>query len=78
MGLGKTVQTIAFLSHLAEVIGLTFVLFGAKLVPTLLLQGKGIWGPFLVVAPTSTLHNWQQEFSKFYPDFKVFLLIGNH
>jgi len=30
-----------------------------------------IWGPFLVVAPASTLHNWQQEVSKFVPDFKV-------
>ncbi|GMM30036.1 chromatin-remodeling ATPase [Martiniozyma asiatica (nom. inval.)] len=30
-----------------------------------------IWGPFLVVTPSSTLHNWQQEISKFVPDFKV-------
>lgn len=30
-----------------------------------------IWGPFLVVAPASTLHNWQQEISKFVPEFKV-------
>jgi len=30
-----------------------------------------IWGPFLVVAPASTLHNWQQEISKFVPQFKV-------
>ncbi|KAH8664590.1 SNF2 family N-terminal domain-containing protein [Xylariales sp. PMI_506] len=30
-----------------------------------------IWGPFLVVAPASTLHNWQQELTKFVPDFKV-------
>ena len=21
----------------------------------------GIWGPFLVITPASTLHNWQQE-----------------
>ncbi|KAI8484720.1 putative DNA helicase ino80 [Branchiostoma belcheri] len=25
----------------------------------------GIWGPFLVIAPASTLHNWQQECSRF-------------
>ncbi|KAK2716917.1 chromatin-remodeling ATPase INO80-like isoform X2 [Artemia franciscana] len=31
----------------------------------------GIWGPFLIISPTSTLHNWQQEFSRFVPDFKV-------
>ena len=30
-----------------------------------------IWGPFLVVAPASTLHNWQQEITKFVPTFKV-------
>ncbi|KAH6626719.1 INO80-like protein [Chaetomium sp. MPI-SDFR-AT-0129] len=30
-----------------------------------------IWGPFLVVAPASTLHNWQQEITKFVPEFKV-------
>ncbi|EJD03854.1 uncharacterized protein FOMMEDRAFT_82627 [Fomitiporia mediterranea MF3/22] len=26
-----------------------------------------IWGPFLVVAPSSTLHNWQQELARFVP-----------
>ncbi|MDA4132871.1 MAG: SNF2-related protein, partial [Thaumarchaeota archaeon] len=30
-----------------------------------------IWGPFLVVAPASTLHNWQQEIAKFVPSLKV-------
>ncbi|KAK4153040.1 INO80-like protein [Chaetomidium leptoderma] len=30
-----------------------------------------IWGPFLVVAPASTLHNWQQEIARFVPEFKV-------
>ncbi|XP_073959582.1 LOW QUALITY PROTEIN: chromatin-remodeling ATPase INO80-like [Choristoneura fumiferana] len=31
----------------------------------------GVWGPFLVVSPASTLHNWQQELQRFVPDFKV-------
>ncbi|XP_045484505.1 chromatin-remodeling ATPase INO80 [Pieris rapae] len=31
----------------------------------------GVWGPFLVVSPASTLHNWQQEMQRFAPDFKV-------
>lgn len=30
-----------------------------------------IWGPYLVVAPASTLHNWQQELAKFVPEFKI-------
>eukprot|EP00124_Ichthyophonus_hoferi_P003882 Ihof_evm1s373 gene=Ihof_evmTU1s373 len=32
---------------------------------------QNIWGPFLIVAPLSTVHNWQQEFEKFNPSFKV-------
>ncbi|KAI0999262.1 Chromatin-remodeling ATPase [Podosphaera aphanis] len=36
-----------------------------------LAEKHGIWGPFLVVAPSSTLHNWQQEITKFVPTFKV-------
>lgn len=36
-----------------------------------LTETHNIWGPFLVVTPASTLHNWQQEFMKFVPDFKV-------
>ncbi|KAJ2902193.1 putative ino80-like protein [Zalerion maritima] len=30
-----------------------------------------VWGPFLVVSPASTLHNWQQEIARFVPEFKV-------
>ncbi|OBA17963.1 hypothetical protein METBIDRAFT_47628 [Metschnikowia bicuspidata var. bicuspidata NRRL YB-4993] len=36
-----------------------------------LAEAHNIWGPFLVVTPASTLHNWQQEISKFVPGFKV-------
>lgn len=36
-----------------------------------LAENHNIWGPFLVIAPSSTLHNWQQEVSKFVPDIKV-------
>ncbi|XP_037892218.1 chromatin-remodeling ATPase INO80 [Glossina fuscipes] len=31
----------------------------------------GVWGPFLVISPASTLHNWQQEMQRFVPDFNV-------
>ena len=36
-----------------------------------LAETQNIWGPFLVVAPASTLHNWQQEVSRFVSKFKV-------
>ena len=31
-----------------------------------LAETHNIWGPFLVVTPASTLHNWQQEITKYY------------
>ena len=51
MGLGKTVQTICTLAHLAE--------------------AENIWGPFLIIAPLSTLTNWHDEFERFAPQIKV-------
>ena len=36
-----------------------------------LAENKGNWGPFLIVAPSSTLYNWQQEFLKFCPSLRV-------
>ncbi|WFD42577.1 Putative DNA helicase ino80 [Malassezia psittaci] len=36
-----------------------------------------IWGPFLVIAPASTLHNWQQEITKFVPGLKALPYWGN-
>ena len=36
-----------------------------------LAETYNMWGPFLVVTPASTLHNWQQEITKFVPEFKV-------
>lgn len=42
-----------------------------------LAEKYNIWGPFLVVTPASTLHNWQQEIAKFVPDFKVLPYWGN-
>ena len=42
-----------------------------------LAETHNIWGPFLVVTPASTLHNWQQEITRFVPDFKVLPYWGN-
>ncbi|XP_021956408.1 chromatin-remodeling ATPase INO80 isoform X2 [Folsomia candida] len=57
IGLGKTVQSIAFLAYLAEMCG--------------------IWGPFLVIAPSSSLHHWQQEIKRFIGEFKIVPYWGN-
>ena len=40
MGLGKTIQTIAFLYHLYH--------------------SEEIVGPFLILAPLTTLHQWRR------------------
>ncbi|KAF9099152.1 hypothetical protein BGX23_003745 [Mortierella sp. AD031] len=40
------------------------------------LREKGIWGPFLVVAPLSTLANWIMEFERFVPGIPVELYHG--
>jgi DNA helicase INO80 len=40
-------------------------------------SNKSIWGPFLIVAPATTLYNWQQEVQKFCPSLKVLPYWGN-
>ncbi|KAH9042797.1 SNF2 family N-terminal domain-containing protein [Lactarius pseudohatsudake] len=37
---------------------------------------RGIWGPHLIVVPTSVLMNWEMEFKKFLPGFKVLAYHG--
>lgn len=41
-----------------------------------LAQKEGIWGPHLIVVPTTVLGNWQEEFQRFLPSFKVFSYFG--
>jgi SNF2-related domain len=38
---------------------------------------KGLWGPHLIVVPTSVLLNWDMEFKKFAPAFKVVTYYGS-
>ncbi|KAI8880862.1 hypothetical protein K501DRAFT_224069 [Backusella circina FSU 941] len=42
-----------------------------------LAEAHNIWGPFLVIAPASTLHNWQQEITRFVPQFRALPYWGN-
>lgn len=36
-----------------------------------LYEAEGVVGPFLIVTPSSTLHNWTTELNRFIPSFKV-------
>ena len=42
-----------------------------------LASDRGIWGPNLIIVPTSVLLNWEMEFKKFLPGFKVLAYHGN-
>ncbi|TFK65613.1 hypothetical protein BDN72DRAFT_189548 [Pluteus cervinus] len=38
---------------------------------------QGIWGPHLIIVPTSVLLNWEMEFKKFLPGFKILSYHGS-
>lgn len=42
-----------------------------------LFEVEDVTGPFLIITPASTLHNWHNEFSRFLPSFKVLSYWGN-
>ena len=57
LGLGKTIQTISLLAHLA--------------------CSESIWGPHLIVVPTSVILNWEMELKKWCPAFKILTYFGS-
>lgn len=38
---------------------------------------KGIWGPHLIIVPTSILVNWEIEFKRWCPAFKIMTYFGS-
>lgn len=38
---------------------------------------KGVWGPHLIVVPTSVMLNWEMELKKWCPAFKILTYYGN-
>jgi SNF2 family DNA or RNA helicase len=55
MGLGKTIQTIAFFAHMRTV------------------NAGSLFG---VIAPSSTLENWEREFALWCPSLRVACIRG--
>src|SRR5699024_1935399 len=55
MGLGKTIQALALIAHAHESAA----------------DGVGAPGPFLVVAPSSVVPNWEAEARRFVPSLRV-------
>ncbi|KAL4180565.1 hypothetical protein AMTRI_Chr13g125920 [Amborella trichopoda] len=41
------------------------------------LKGKGLDGPYMIIAPLSTLSNWVNEFSRFAPSIKAMVYHGD-
>lgn len=70
-GLGKTIQTIAFLAAIFEKdeeSGESITLRGNQV---------GKKGPVLIICPTSVIHNWESEFSR-WASFSVSLYHGTN
>ncbi|KEP63342.1 UNVERIFIED_CONTAM: SWI2/SNF2 SRCAP/Ino80 [Hammondia hammondi] len=61
---------------LADEMGLGKTLQTIVLLARLALE-RGVWGPHLIVVPTSVMLNWEREFFKFCPGFKVLVYFGS-
>lgn len=61
---------------LADEMGLGKTIQTIALLAWLALE-EGIWGPHLIVVPTSVIVNWEVEFKKWLPGFKILTYFGS-
>uniref|UniRef100_A0AC35UD17 Helicase domino n=1 Tax=Rhabditophanes sp. KR3021 TaxID=114890 RepID=A0AC35UD17_9BILA len=61
---------------LADEMGLGKTLQTIALLAHMALEEKN-WGPHLIVVPTSVILNWEMEFKKWCPEFKILTYFGN-
>lgn len=59
-----------------------FRCLSGKTIQTISLLGHlacdlGVWGPHLIIVPTSVILNWEMEFKKFLPGCRVLVYYGN-
>jgi SNF2 family DNA or RNA helicase len=77
MGLGKTIQTVALLESIYSQAGEKKKTTGSTGQLSLFGEMESTLPASLIVAPTSLLHNWQNEIKKFAPDLKSCVYGGN-
>lgn len=62
---------------LADEMGLGKTIQTIALLAYLACGGPGVWGPHLIVVPTSVILNWEVEFKRWCPSFKILTYFGN-
>ena len=77
MGLGKTIQTIAILESAYSQANISKEKIDSKGQFSLFKEMESTLPASLVVAPTSLLHNWQNELKKFAPGLKTYVYAGS-
>lgn len=67
---------LLFIGILADEMGLGKTIQTIALLAYLAFE-KGNWGPHLIVVPTSVMLNWELEFKRWCPGFKILTYYGS-